>query len=162
MSESSKQKRERAAKVNRPRLETIGLIYAREMRDQLRDRRTLFTIIVLPILLYPIVGMLLLQIAQFTQQHPISVCVIGMEHVQSAAIGDIPPLLVEKEAEEETNKPEKALPQYRFADAVSEGVQNVNVTTYQTSELQRTGDLSERSETWVRDGIYDCVVCFET
>ena len=162
MSESSKQKRERAARVNRPRLETIGLIYAREMRDQLRDRRTLFTIIVLPILLYPIVGMLLLQIAQFTQQHPISVCVIGMEHVQSAATGDIPPLLVEKEAEEESDAPVKALPQYRFADAVSEDVHNVNVTTYRTSELERTGDLSKRSETWVRDGIYDCVICFET
>ncbi|MCC9657438.1 ABC transporter permease subunit/CPBP intramembrane protease [Rhodopirellula halodulae] len=161
MSESSKQKRELAAKANRPRLETIGLIYAREMRDQLRDRRTLFTIIVLPILLYPIVGMLLLQIAQFTQQHPISVCVIGVEHVQSATSSDVPPLLVQTETDGE-EPPEKALPKFRFADAVSENIQNVNVTTYRTGELERTGDLSERSETWVRDGIYDCVVCFET
>jgi sodium transport system permease protein len=34
----------------------IRLIWLRELRDQLRDRRTLFMIAVLPVLLYPIVG----------------------------------------------------------------------------------------------------------
>ena len=72
----------------KPRLSAIWLIYAREMRDQLRDRRTLFTIAVLPILLYPLVGTLLLQIAQFTRQHPTSVCVVGTNHLV-----DVPPLL---------------------------------------------------------------------
>ena len=37
-------------------LENVKLIYVREMRDQLRDRRTLFMIAVLPLLLYPLLG----------------------------------------------------------------------------------------------------------
>ena len=34
----------------------IRLIWVRELRDQLRDRRTLFMIAVLPIILYPVAG----------------------------------------------------------------------------------------------------------
>ncbi len=34
----------------------VKLIFLREVRDQLRDRRTLFTIAVLPLLLYPLLG----------------------------------------------------------------------------------------------------------
>ena len=34
----------------------VRLILAREVRDQLRDRRTLFMIFVLPVLLYPLLG----------------------------------------------------------------------------------------------------------
>ncbi|MEL7267891.1 MAG: hypothetical protein AAFP69_24205, partial [Planctomycetota bacterium] len=56
-----------------PRLSAIWLIYLREMRDQLRDRRTLFTIAVLPIVLYPLVGSMLLQIAQFSRTQNTSV-----------------------------------------------------------------------------------------
>ena len=52
-----------------PRWANVWLIYTREMRDQLRDRRTLFTIIILPILLYPLIGTLLLQIAQFSREY---------------------------------------------------------------------------------------------
>ncbi len=50
--------------------------------DQLRDRRTLFTIVVLPILLYPLVGTLLLQIAQFSREYATVVCVIGNEQLE--------------------------------------------------------------------------------
>jgi sodium transport system permease protein len=35
----------------------IRLILVRELRDQLRDRRTLFMITVLPVLLYPMLGL---------------------------------------------------------------------------------------------------------
>ena len=41
----------------------VKLIYFREMRDQLRDRRTLFLIAVLPLLLYPLLGMSFFQLA---------------------------------------------------------------------------------------------------
>src|ERR1700679_3209670 len=41
----------------------IRLIWVRELRDQLRDRRTLFMIAVLPVLLYPVAGIGLMQIA---------------------------------------------------------------------------------------------------
>ena len=51
-------------------LKNVKLIFLREFRDQWRDRRTLFVIIILPLLLYPLIGMSLLQVSQFLQQHP--------------------------------------------------------------------------------------------
>jgi sodium transport system permease protein len=41
----------------------VRLIWARELRDQLRDRRTLFMIAVLPVLLYPVAGLGLMHAA---------------------------------------------------------------------------------------------------
>jgi sodium transport system permease protein len=41
----------------------IRLIWLRELRDQLRDRRTIFMIAVLPILLYPVAGFGIMQMA---------------------------------------------------------------------------------------------------
>src|SRR5438552_2715562 len=41
----------------------IRLIWFRELRDQLRDRRTLFMIAVLPLVIYPILGFAVLQFA---------------------------------------------------------------------------------------------------
>lgn len=41
----------------------IRTIWLREMRDQLRDRRTLFMIIGLPLILYPVLGAVVLQFA---------------------------------------------------------------------------------------------------
>ena len=59
--------------------EHVQLIFARELRDQFRDRRTMFTIAVLPLLLYPLMGMLMLQITQFHREHPVRISVIGNE-----------------------------------------------------------------------------------
>ena len=53
--------------------DNVKLILARELKDQIRDRRTLFTVLVLPLLLYPLMGIAMLQISQFTQQHPIKI-----------------------------------------------------------------------------------------
>ncbi len=56
----------------------VILILQREIRDQLRDRRTLFTIAVLPLLLYPLLGMIFLQFSQqFMAKHPTKVWIIG-------------------------------------------------------------------------------------
>lgn len=68
--------------------EHIRLIFLRELRDQLRDRRTLFTIAVLPLLLYPVMGMILLQILQFHREQTVKVEVFGYENW-----GDVPPLV---------------------------------------------------------------------
>jgi len=35
----------------------VKLVFHREVRDQLRDRRTLFMITILPVLLYPMLGL---------------------------------------------------------------------------------------------------------
>ena len=57
----------------------IRLIAAREIRDQLRDRRTIFVIAILPLLLYPLLGMSFLQIMQFMREHPTKIWVIGAQ-----------------------------------------------------------------------------------
>ncbi len=61
----------------------IHLIVSRELRDQLRDRRTIFVIAILPLLLYPLLGMSFLQVAQFMRQHPTKVWLIGAENLPS-------------------------------------------------------------------------------
>ena len=66
----------------------VRLILVREARDQLRDRRTLFMIAVLPLLLYPLLGMVFVQVSQFLREHPTRVWVIG-----ASALPDDPPLL---------------------------------------------------------------------
>ena len=58
----------------------IQLIYHREMRDQLRDRRTLFTIAVLPLLLYPLMGLLMMQVAQFNREYSVRIRIVGQEN----------------------------------------------------------------------------------
>ena len=59
----------------------IKLICARELRDQLRDRRTLFTILILPLVLYPLLGMTYLQVAQFLKDSPTRIWIIGTENL---------------------------------------------------------------------------------
>ena len=60
----------------------IRLIYAREIRDQLRDRRTLFMIAVLPLLLYPLLGMSVFQLSQFVRKSEPRVLVVGAEQLE--------------------------------------------------------------------------------
>jgi sodium transport system permease protein len=69
----------------------VKLIYLREMRDQLRDRRTLFLIAVLPLLLYPLLGMSFFQLSQFLQHHAAKVLVVGARELDG--INWLPPLL---------------------------------------------------------------------
>jgi sodium transport system permease protein len=66
----------------------VKLIFLREVRDQLRDRRTLFTIAVLPLLLYPLLGMTFLQVSQFAHEQPARVWVVGARELPPS-----PPLL---------------------------------------------------------------------
>jgi sodium transport system permease protein len=58
----------------------IKLIFHREVRDQLRDRRTMFTICVLPLVLYPLMGMVMLQVAQFHREQHVTLGVFGYEN----------------------------------------------------------------------------------
>ncbi len=59
----------------------VKLIFLREVRDQLRDRRTLFTIAVLPLLLYPLLGMSFLQISQFMHERPTPIWIVGAQYL---------------------------------------------------------------------------------
>ncbi len=73
----------------------VKLIFAREMRDQLRDRRTLILIAVVPLLLYPLMGMTFFQLSQFLRHEAAKVRVVGAE--QLAGREWLPPLLGEEE-----------------------------------------------------------------
>lgn len=59
----------------------VKLILAREIRDQMRDRRTLFVIVVLPILLYPLLGTSFFQLAQFLQEQPTRVLIVAAQEL---------------------------------------------------------------------------------
>jgi sodium transport system permease protein len=58
----------------------------------------MFTIFVLPLLLYPFMGMLMLQVAQFNSEHPVTVAWIGEENWPSEN-----PLVVESAANAKSN-----------------------------------------------------------
>jgi sodium transport system permease protein len=70
------------------RWSNVMVIFGREVRDQIRDRRTLFMIFVLPILLYPMLGIGLIQFAAALEQKPRVVVVVGAEFLPNT-----PPLL---------------------------------------------------------------------
>ena len=55
----------------------IVLIFQREVVDQMRDRRTLFMVAVLPILLYPILGIGMVQMTVLFSEQPRTVVILG-------------------------------------------------------------------------------------
>src|SRR5690348_12390569 len=73
----------------------IRVIWARELRDQLRDRRTVFMIAVLPVLLYPVAGFGVLQMAAGYLKHRHVIGIQGAEHLPpltplSAGLSPVP------------------------------------------------------------------------
>jgi sodium transport system permease protein len=66
----------------------VWTIFRREVRDQVRDRRTLFMIFVLPILLYPILGIGAVQFYLAFEEKPQEVVILGAENLPPS-----PPLL---------------------------------------------------------------------
>jgi sodium transport system permease protein len=82
----------------------IRLIWHRELRDQLRDRRTIFMIAILPILVYPVAGFGIMQLFVGLVNRPSVVGVQGAQYLppQVPAPGpkDYPPLLVERDGEQ--------------------------------------------------------------
>jgi sodium transport system permease protein len=83
----------------------LYIIFRREVRDQLRDRRTLFMILVLPILLYPILGISVIQFSAVLEQKPRTVVVVGPEFLPATppffdpSGGGFNPALFDTEAE---------------------------------------------------------------
>ncbi len=72
----------------RTRWRNVATIFRREVRDQVRDRRTLFMVFVLPLLLYPLLGLGVLQLSTAFEQKPRLVVVVGAENLPPS-----PPLL---------------------------------------------------------------------
>lgn len=57
----------------------IKLILMRELRDQMRDRRTLFMVAVLPLLLYPAMGIGMVQMTVLFSEQPRNVVILGAD-----------------------------------------------------------------------------------
>ncbi len=120
----------------------VKLIFHRELRDQLRDRRTLFTIAVLPLLLYPLLGMSFLQIAQFTQEHPTSVWIVG-----ARGLPESPRLL------DESGK--------SFAAGLLPEANLLKLTVDDdVPELQSDTAISKIAESHIHSGKYDAIIYF--
>ncbi len=66
----------------------VRLIFHREVRDQIRDRRTLFMVVVLPLLLYPGLAIGMVQVSLLFREQPRTVVVLG-----AANLPKQPPLL---------------------------------------------------------------------
>jgi sodium transport system permease protein len=119
----------------------VKWIYLREIRDQFRDRRTLFTIFVLPMLLYPLLGLGFLQIAQFRREHPTSVLVLG-----SRSLPKTPELIRDQTfATPYCSAEESRLLQLQVIPELAPGGE---------------GTLREYAEQAMRSGSYDAVVYF--
>ncbi len=68
----------------------VFLIFRREVLDQLRDRRTLFMVAVLPLLLYPVMGIGMVQMTVMFSEQPRTVVILGANDLPSTplVVGD--------------------------------------------------------------------------
>ena len=121
----------------------VFLIWRRETRDQLRDRRMLFTMAVLPLLLYPLLGVSMLQVSQFMQEHPSRVWVIGTESLPRT------PLLLEDGKFAAKLGGEKEL-----------GLLELTILPRATEAMLAGEQLSRIPQKKIRSGEYDAVVYF--
>lgn len=82
--------------------DNVKLILKRELRDQARDRRTLFSVIGLPVLLYPLMGLMVLQVMQFRTAHPTRLRVIGLNELPGTPDLFVPSVQKEGELADES------------------------------------------------------------
>lgn len=78
------------------RWSVIQVIWFREVRDQLRDRRTIFMLIALPLLLYPGLGMVMTRFAFLFGSQTVTIGVAGHEWLRAGSDAD--QLIVEQAA----------------------------------------------------------------
>jgi sodium transport system permease protein len=115
----------------------VKLIYLRELRDQLRDRRTIFTVLVLPLLLYPLMGMLVFQVQQFLKEHPSKVRLVG-----TAALPEQPRLIEDGKLASDYGEPSRL---------------ELEVVPRSTQPLD---DIRRQAEHDIQLGICDVVIFF--
>ncbi len=131
----------------------VKLIFLREMRDQLRDRRTLFLIAVLPLLLYPLLGMSFFQLSQFMRNTAAKVMVVGEDELTQHDW--LPPLLGTEESDRQfdsalfVNRPDE-LASLKLVDI--EATQSEDLSeqaTATTNPLDAARDALDRGEVQV-------------
>jgi len=62
----------------------IRLVFLREVRDQLRDRRTLFMITILPVLLYPMLGLGIVEMMLTFSEQPRVVVILNADDLPTS------------------------------------------------------------------------------
>lgn len=130
----------------------ILLILHREIRDQLRDRRTLFMIFVLPILLYPFMGMTFLQLAQFAQEHATTVRIIGREQLPEK-----PPLIETVETPAEQGAPRERF--VKLDDEFDPELLALDFPQQAATPADRQGQIAQ-AEADLKEGLIEAVVYF--
>lgn len=78
-SEKCRTLNEAVSRLSRMNWRNVSLIFRREVLDQLRDRRTLFMIAVLPLLLYPVLGIGMVQLTVLFSEQPRTVVILGTQ-----------------------------------------------------------------------------------
>ncbi len=120
------------------RWSNVLVIFSREVRDQFRDRRTLFMIFVLPLLLYPLLGMGIIRMTSAFEQKARTVAVVGWEHLPPT-----PRLL---------DPSEKA-----FDKALFDRPADAKLLDVIASRKPENAD-PDRARTLIRDGLVDAVI----
>jgi sodium transport system permease protein len=131
-------------------LSNVKLILNREIRDQLRDRRTLFMIAVLPLFLYPLMGISFFQLAQFLREHPTRVLVVGGA---SVARRETPPRLFDERRE---NRFAADL----FGNPRVMELLDVSFAPENEGDAKPDEDPAERARIEMERGDYDAVIYF--
>lgn len=62
----------------------VWLVFRRDLTDQLRDRRMLLFYLGLPFILYPLLGVVMVQMMQVVEQRPVSIEVVGREFLPAS------------------------------------------------------------------------------
>lgn len=126
-------------------LTNVKLILTREVRDQLRDRRTVFMIVVLPMVLYPLLGMSMFQLSQFMQEQPTRVLVVGAKDVAGQ-----PPLFDNQQFAEQL-----------FADSSKAMLLDLHFAADEPSTPGETqADPQAEADRLVRSGKYEAALYF--
>jgi sodium transport system permease protein len=120
----------------------VRLIWLREMRDQLRDRRTLVVMILRPLLIYPLGGFALMQLTLGAAAQPVTVGVRGAEYLPTGQGGKhpYPALLVEEDSR-------LVVPGQYFAKAPDQSLLKVRGLT--AAEGAPGNPLSAEEEAWL-------------
>lgn len=123
----------------------VRRILVREVRDQMRDRRTLFMIFVLPLMLYPLLGMSLMQVTQFIREQPTRVLLLGFNEPADF------PKLVRADADGSIH----------FADELFSAVEEVRLLklTIKPSNIA-PADEKAASKQAIQDGEYEAILYF--
>ncbi len=134
----------------------VSLIYLRELRDQLRDRRTLFTIVVLPLVLYPLLGMSFIQVTQFRREHNSKILLIGAGELSAD-----PALLAKSTAKGQQQLDENVV---SFAEDLCpvEEAKNLTIETGDAKQFPSSDAVRKFAERNIQAGHYDAVIFIPT